>query len=1002
MGLRVTALLAFGLLGAGPVLALDSTLTIAQLTHRTWSGNREIPAGVESFAQDPDGPFWLLGHFGAAWFDGTEWQPLDTAPTRLQSTDVSAGRVSSKGELWMGFRFGGVTSVLDGMPTEFRVNDGIPSGRITGIVEDADQNIWIAARGGLSRRKGSRWQRIGADWNFPAQPVAGVFADRAGHIWVATNESVLRLAPGSHQFESITGMDVPPEDAATFGESPDGTVWVSHAGRGVLRIQPRENGKPQVQTLFGDLQVDTLLVDRDGNLWMGGAGLHRMVRAHHQPDFREAAVPALETFRASDGLSGNSVRSLFEDREGNLWVNTAAGIDRFSRTEIVKLPVPGGLDGDGSIVAGSTDTLWITDKAAPAILKIQGGRLVQTIASPEFTVSYADANGTIWFAGPHGVARLVGDRLEVTPLPASIASTDVQALVSDAAGRIWVSIASAGLFRLDNGHWQRNGNLTALPSEPATAAAVNDRGDIWLGYSDNRLARISKDTVTFFGSDVVPEVGSVKTLHAKAERLWIGGDRGLGVFDGQRFHGLRATNCQPFRAVNGVLETDRGELWVYRPTGLSQFSQGVHDALTEGPNASRPVYCTRTLNVAHGIPGALQFSLSTPVMTEASNGHIWFVAAGGAGWINPGRVVSNARPPPITVRRVDAGDQNLRPRNGMKLPAGTASLTIHYAAWSLTIPERTRFRYRLHGFDSHWQTVGQRHEAVYTNLGPGQYRFEVAGANDDLVWSAAPASLTFVILPKLTQTSWFYALCALLIVGALAGLFRLQSRRVSTQLRDRMEERSRERERIARELHDTLLQGVQGLILRFQAVSARIPREAHAHDMMERALDQADAILIESRDRVTGLRESSDGSSNLPQALADASRSLSLDPTVETHVQVRGTIKALDPGVGAEAYLIAREALYNAVRHSAATRIDVELNYDRASLSLTVRDNGRGIADDVIRAGGRSGHWGLRGMRERARKLRAILEIRSTLHAGTEVELRVPAALAYRGRITSS
>jgi signal transduction histidine kinase/ligand-binding sensor domain-containing protein len=998
-------MLALALLGTTRVLALDSNLMVSQFLHRSWIGNHEVPGGVEYFAQAPSGIFLLFGRFGAAWFDGTRWQPLEigNGAASIASTEISAARITSKSDIWIGLRAGGVSRVNDGQLTNYTVPDGFPPGTVTAIAEDATGDIWVAARSGLARISGSRWRPIGADWNVPRQPLAGVFADRHGNIWVATTSALLRLAKGARRFEQIAPLDVPLDGAATFAQSQDGAVWVSQAARGVTHIEMNRDGTARVHRLFADLSVDTLLVDRDGNLWLGGAGLHRMTPTQSRLDVSaNQGSPSLDAFSADDGLSSNRVRSLFEDREGNLWVSTAAGIDRFARSEVVRAPVPHGLSGDAAIIATRDNTVWIADKGTPAILKIQDGKLVQTIASPPFTVSYEDPRGTLWFGGPAGVARLVGNRLELTPLPETAAGTDVRALASDRDGRLWVALSPDGLFRLDDGRWQPNGNLTGLPAQSPTTATTDEHGDVWLGYNQSQLARISGDTVTLFGEADHFQVGVVNVLYASGPRLWIGGDRGLALFDGKRFRQLQSKNCHRLSATSGIVETQDGELWVYRPVGVSQFAQGLRDALTDLPGGVNMLNCSRTLNAQHGIPGSLQFSLSRPVITQSTDGKIWLAAAGGAGWIDPHHVVTNARPPPMTFRRVEANDRFLPAKNGMKLPPGTTAITIQYEGWSLTIPERTRYRYRLRGIDTNWQSVAERHEAIYTNLGPGKYTFEVAGANDDLEWTPVPAMLEFVILPKLTQTPWFYALCAVLIMGTLAILFRLQLSRASTRLHDRLEERMMERERIARELHDTLLQGVQGLILRFQAVSARIPADAPAHDMMERALDQADAVLIESRDRVSGLRESSDGSANLAQALTDASRSLSLNGTVETRVQIQGTVKALDPGVGAEAFLIAREALYNALRHSGASRIEIELHYDRGWLGVTVRDNGRGIGDEILRAGGRSGHWGLRGMRERARKLRGMLEIRSALHAGTEVELRVPAVLAYRIRVTSS
>jgi len=312
------------------------------------------------------------------------------------------------------------------------------------------------------------------------------------------------------------------------------------------------------------------------------------------------------------------------------------------------------------------------------------------------------------------------------------------------------------------------------------------------------------------------------------------------------------------------------------------------------------------------------------------------------------------------------------------------------------VPERVHFKYELEGSDSDWQDAGTRREALYTNLGPGSYTFQVIASNNDGVWNNTGAALHFMIAPAFYQTRWFDALCALAVLGTLVVLYQIRIRQVAAQARGRLEARLAERERIARELHDTLLQGIQGLIWRFQAATDRIPADVPARDMMEKSLDRADKLLAESRDRVKDLRPTAAEVADLAQALAAEGDQFAQLHPVPFRVSVQGTRRDLHPIVREEGFLIAREALGNAFRHAQARDIEAEVTYGDRALQVRVRDDGLGISSSVLQAGGRPGHFGLLGMRERAKKLGGHLDVWSKPGAGTEIDLRVPAQVAYR------
>jgi signal transduction histidine kinase len=450
-----------------------------------------------------------------------------------------------------------------------------------------------------------------------------------------------------------------------------------------------------------------------------------------------------------------------------------------------------------------------------------------------------------------------------------------------------------------------------------------------------------------------------------------------------------------FTGISGIVETESGELWVNGNKGVFRLSpeeveQTVRDA---GHRVSYEAF-----DYLDGLPGMAVQLRPVPSAVETPDGSLWFVTTNGLASITSKRIRRNPLPPPVTIWSVTAGDRSYpNTSSGLRLPVHTTKLQIEYAAGSLTIPERVRFRYKLDGLDSVWQDVGGRREAFYTNLGPGEYVFHVTASNNDGVWSTTDATLNFAISSAFYQTTWFRALCALACLILLWLFYDLRIRQIRAKARGRLEERLAERERIARELHDTLLQGVEGLVLRFQAVANRISKHEPVRELLERALERADQVVEEGRNRVMSLRARASNAGELAQQLAAAGKQLAHVHSAQFKTTTEGVPRDLHPVVHEEMLFIGREALANAFRHAGAGKIEVQVSYGSLVLKLRVRDDGRGIEADVLQDG-RPGHWGLVGIRERATKIRAHLDLWSKPGAGTEIELRLPGELAYRNK----
>jgi signal transduction histidine kinase len=398
-----------------------------------------------------------------------------------------------------------------------------------------------------------------------------------------------------------------------------------------------------------------------------------------------------------------------------------------------------------------------------------------------------------------------------------------------------------------------------------------------------------------------------------------------------------------------------------------------------------------------GMPGVAQQDSSSQTAMEASDGRLWFVTRLGVAWIDPKRLSFNSLPPPVIIKSLVSGDRIYEAATPIQLPKGTSNLQIEYTAPSLSVPSRVRFRYQLEGVDDGWVDAGTRREAFYTGLKPGSYRFRLIAANDDGVWNRQGATLEFKIPPTFFQSWPFYLLCAALAM-ALAWLgYSLRLRAVANRIRARMNERLDERERIARELHDTLLQSVQGLIMRFSNIAQDIATIPPAHREMLDALDSADAVAVEGRDRVHELRRWS-GARSLSDLITRTAERLLLPDKIEMRIGVEGRQREIYPAIADELLRITDEALFNVSRHARARKVTITIIFGTKALTIRIIDDGIGIAPMIVAKGGVTGHFGLVGMRERAAKIGGQLAITPGPARGTQVEVTVGADIAYADR----
>jgi signal transduction histidine kinase len=459
---------------------------------------------------------------------------------------------------------------------------------------------------------------------------------------------------------------------------------------------------------------------------------------------------------------------------------------------------------------------------------------------------------------------------------------------------------------------------------------------------------------------------------------------------------MDSRNGLPCSALVSAIKDDHGSFWLYGRCGLLRVSASDYESWLKFSAAALSV---KTFDALDGSqPG---YESGQPVVSKSADGRLWFASSDKVQMIDPSRTYTNVIPPPVFVEEVIADRKNYLPGVGLRLPPLTRDLEIDYTALSFVVPQKVRFRYKLEGRDTTWQEPGTRRQAFYSDLRPSKYRFRVIACNNDGLWNEEGATLDFSVAPAWYQTNLFRVACAASVLMSLYLLYQLRLRQLHHQFSIGLDARVNERTRIARELHDTLLQSFQGLMLRFQTVDEMLPtRPLDAKKALEGALDRADEAISEGRDAITDIRASTLASRDLEKSITALMTNLSEElaasngRSVTFRVLVEGVPRAVRPTLQDEIYRIARESLRNAFRHAQAGHIETEITYSE-SLRLRFRDDGKGMDPSVIEHGGRSGHWGLPGIRERSKQIGAQLAVWSELGAGTEVELNIPGSIAY-------
>lgn len=1053
-------------LATSSALAAPSAVTLAppapaplvEFKHDAWTIEQGAPSRINAITQTRDGYLWIGSVEGLFRFDGVSFEPIRLEGDQGQRLVVSSLLATRSGELWVGLGRGrGVARWRDGRLVDADMPN--PSREVNDLQEDPQGGIWVA-RGGrstamLARFHDGRWEEPGPDTGLPAQPVWQLHFGRDGRLRVVLSGAlaVADLTPLANpqalRFRLVeTGLS----PRASLTEDTHGQLWLSDANG--LRALQRSASPDTAFRYPNPVGGSRLIFDRQGDLWTTtfNSGVLR-IQAPGQPltsagkDARRVA-----SLQASAGLTSDQTRALFQDREGNVWVGTELGLDLLRPASVVADPdLPANSPTSYRLAVTRDGVVYVADASGLyAIAPGERPRRVMVLDSPAEALCDAGERG-VWLFLADRVLKVDPDG--VTRLPKPVRGT-AYGCAEDQEGRLWMPGLDQGLHGWQNGRWQRWPE--ALPSASLPANAARDR--------DGRVAVVFRgpppagDT-PFLALDMSRSaVGGIEGLLPTQAGLLVSGSLGLGPANGPAAAAPPPPTAQtpaatplasaaqgvlgpalsaaahPWAAsVNGLTQTPAGDTWLIGDAGIVRLGTADLQASLQQPDHPLPY---RVFDFKDGLNSFVQKAPGAQVVTGA-DGRVWFLTRRNVLRIDPGTLAPNRLPPPVFVRSVQVGDETYAAAPSLTLPAGTTTVRIDYTALSFPVPSRVRFQHRLIGAASErWSEPRPDRSIVLQDLQPGHYRFEVMASNNDGHWNPQPASLDLSIPATFTQSLVFKIAVTVAVGLLLYSLYLMRVRQILARLRERSEDRSRERERIARDIHDTLLQSVQGLILRFHAAVGRLQHEPALQQSLHQALDRAEAVVVEGRDRLQGLRRAS--GSDLEQELRLLVQEQPFCVATQVNVSSSGPQRRLRPHVFDEVLCITGEALFNAARHARATDVAVHIDYGRHWFTVQVHDNGIGMARPGVtqpasplhagknvaavtptaspagvampadavgsgpshdinapRHGGNSGHYGLLGMKERAARVSAELDINGQARPGTQVSLRIKARIAY-------
>lgn len=1009
--LLLCLLLVTSLAAPNSVWADSRPWTLDRYQHSAWTTRDGAPVGVTALAQTNDGFIWVGSSEGLFRFDGLRFQHVErigsVALPKLPLMTIFSG---ADGGLWLGYAHGPIYEIKGDTIAHVSSEEHGPVSTINSqFVHSPDGGTWASVAPNVMTFDGKRWKVPDAGFLqllSQKEYVIRVLVDRNGNVWTGTLDKLLYRPARSTQFKTLE-TSTQKGYVSDIVQSTDGSVWVCYSESTIERWDA--HAPTPIKSNAGALSrlvARTLVFDGQGNAWLSTQknGIQQIPAPYLNGESGPAeSAFGSSKFDSSNGLSSDATRTLLVDREDNLWVGTSHGIDRFSRSNFARSPFPQ----NGSmyaLAAGEDGSVW-AGMQLQATQKLKDGHLSSSIPGSVGAIYIDRDNNTylsresagnsfdLWESNATGNKLLVHS---TSPLH------DMTAIVKDSRGVLWglselSTSGSYSLFALNGDRWAP----FAIPkvNRPPSALYADDSGRVWYGYlrgypNIDLIGVIDGGKTTLLGADQGVTIGSIGAFVSDGRRLWVGGSEGLGFMDGMRMKVVRLSERSALGTITGIAFASNGDMWIHAMSGVYRAPARDVTRAESDPAHALPL---RKFDGFDGLPGPPDIHYGHPTIVKSTDGRLWFATINGVVWLDPGQLVSNPVPPSIVITGISADDKSYIPRDKLTFPAHTRNLDIEFSVLSLTLPERVGAKVRLLGVDSDWKDVGTRREVSYSNLAPGMHQLDIVASNNDGIRNQVDAHMAFYIKPAFHQTLWFKGVCviAMLIVLWLAIALRL--RHLSHRLRVSLEAKHKERESIARELHDTLLQGMQGLLMQMEFWARRADLAPKQRDAATAIEEKMRDVLIDGRDKIRLLRQDDKRDFDLVSELLTVGQQASTNSPTLFALRVEGEPLPIRQEARVEIFAIAREAILNAYRHADADNVVTTIIYGFNALRIVVIDDGLGIDRELMEARQREGHWGISGMHERAEKINARLEIdASTL--GTAIHLIVPKREAYLSR----
>jgi signal transduction histidine kinase/ligand-binding sensor domain-containing protein len=947
------------------------------LGHQSWSTENGLPQNsVHQIFQTRDGYVWIATEGGIARFNGIDFKVFnhDNTPA-FTSDDICCFTQDSAGSLWIGTADG----LLRYTASTFRrysSADGLPSGRIASITAGSNGSLLILSDNALTGFDGGRFSPLSLPAS--ATPTAMAQADD-GSVWIASTSGIFQYREGYIRSESISPT---PQvaDIEGIGFLPNHGLWLRTTNSLILL----QNGNQRTLRAGYDIpatRIQSVLADSRGDLWIGtNKGLFVLDKTSNRPQIQSA-------------LGSSSVLSISQDREGDLWIGTeTGGLDILRHQNFRTIP-----DLSDHVITAITQTsggaMWIGTNG-DGLDRWQSGKIqhFSTRTGLQSEIILALAPGTddsVWVGTPDGLNHIVDTRVVETYTSADGLPDDlIRSLLTGDDGSLWIG-TRRGLAQ-----WKNNKFITFTRASGLNSDLIgtllqshfpNSPHDLWIGTL-NGLSRLRDGKITTF---TAKDGLSGDTITSLAEdphgTLWIGtkGD-GLSSLSSTGFTSLHRHDLP--QDIESILEDDRGDLWLSSTRSITRVSSSSLIACGTSPHCNpHPISYGRS----DGMPTEEASAIGHPAAWKTIQGPLWFATRKGVAIIDPSHLAENHIAPPVVIERFMADDIEFPiSLAGQNVPPGHNRFAFQYAGLSYLAPGKVNYRYILEGFDKQWTEAGPRRIAYYTNLPPGHYRFRVQTASNDGTWNEPGAEIAFYVRPPFYRSPWFILLAIGLIAAVTILLYRLRVRRLQLQFQAVLAERNR----VAREIHDTLAQSFVGVSVQLELAAQLLVQSqiAAASQQIDRIREYVREGLAEARRSIWDLRANT-AQHTLTTRLTRLTEQ-SATEQLSIHLNIGGTYRPLAPAFEDEILRTAQESLANVTRHAYATQASVDLRYDSNRLTLIISDNGRGFQTTDNSLPGK-GHFGLQGMRERAALIQAQLTIESTQGKGTTIKLDAPIAV---------